>query len=294
MSIQRYRRKGPSASQLARFVPAAATDVTGGSEFIDVDLSNDTFKPELDAFMESIGFTFRTTNPTDLDPDIALQWQPPVIDDSLTTPPGSPIAGDRYLLSAGASGAWAGQDLNIAVFDGSAWKFQPTSNGYFVYVLASSTLRRRDASKWTTSPRNDAISVYDQIGGQNFTGTITVAFDTIQKNTNTAKFTTPVAGIIQVDAAGTFKISFDISGDVTGSSRTTMKTWLEVNAVEVPGTSAYSYHRNATNGEDTASMTTVIDVVAGDQLRVRAQRFAGTGTTLTVLGGSRLTIEQIG
>lgn len=66
-----------------------------------------------------------------------LEWQDSVLDKDLTSPPVSPSVGDRYLLgtdpTAGlTTGAWAGQDGNIAEWDGSAWVFTVPSTGTFV------------------------------------------------------------------------------------------------------------------------------------------------------------------
>lgn len=43
----------------------------------------------------------------------------------LTSPPGSPSDGDRYIVATGASGAWAGQDDSLAryVAEGDFWQF---------------------------------------------------------------------------------------------------------------------------------------------------------------------------
>ena len=46
-----------------------------------------------------------------------------VISQTRTTPPGSPLEGDRYIIASGATGAWAGKDLNIAVWTSGAWAF---------------------------------------------------------------------------------------------------------------------------------------------------------------------------
>jgi hypothetical protein len=37
-----------------------------------------------------------------------------VLDRTRTTPPASPADGDRHIVASGASGVWAGWDLNIA------------------------------------------------------------------------------------------------------------------------------------------------------------------------------------
>jgi len=51
--------------------------------------------------------------------------QTAVIDMSLTAPPGSPSDGDLYIVASGATGAWAGQDNNLAryVAEGDFWQF---------------------------------------------------------------------------------------------------------------------------------------------------------------------------
>lgn len=48
-----------------------------------------------------------------------------VIDMDQTAPPGSPSDGDLHIVAGSASGAWAGQDDNLAryVADGDFWQF---------------------------------------------------------------------------------------------------------------------------------------------------------------------------
>ena len=62
-----------------------------------------------------------------------LEWQDSVID-ILSTPPGSPTTGDRYLVGALATGAWAGDDDEIAEWTGSAWAFTNPTTGMAVLV----------------------------------------------------------------------------------------------------------------------------------------------------------------
>ena len=60
-------------------------------------------------------------------------WQNTVLDFG-STPPESPSAGDRYIVEATATGDWAGQENNIAEFDGSSWSFTVPSTGTFIDV----------------------------------------------------------------------------------------------------------------------------------------------------------------
>lgn len=58
-----------------------------------------------------------------------------VIDKDLATPPGSPTTGDRYIVAATATGAWAGQEKLIAEWDGSSWTFEAAPDeGTYCFV----------------------------------------------------------------------------------------------------------------------------------------------------------------
>lgn len=48
-----------------------------------------------------------------------------VLDMNLTAPPGNPADGDMHIVGVGGTGAWAGQDNNLAryVADGAFWQF---------------------------------------------------------------------------------------------------------------------------------------------------------------------------
>jgi len=61
-------------------------------------------------------------------------YQQPVIDKDLTSPPGGESKGDRYLVYGTGSGAWSGQDGNIATYNGSGYDFSAKSEGMIVYV----------------------------------------------------------------------------------------------------------------------------------------------------------------
>jgi len=62
-----------------------------------------------------------------------LEFQDSVID-RVTVNPGSPSTGDRYLVIATATGAFAGQENKIAEFNGTSWDFITPTTGMFVSV----------------------------------------------------------------------------------------------------------------------------------------------------------------
>lgn len=72
-------------------------------------------------------------NKSQLDGAIAgLRWVNPIwhgnlIDDSLSTPPGSPVTGDSYLVAASATGAWVGLEGYVVQWNGSSWATSQTA-----------------------------------------------------------------------------------------------------------------------------------------------------------------------
>lgn len=66
------------------------------------------------------------------------------------TPPGSPTNGDVYIISDGsptATGAWAGEDGNIAWYNGS-WNFVTAVEGWTMYVQGNDAEWRFDGTNW--------------------------------------------------------------------------------------------------------------------------------------------------
>ena len=47
----------------------------------------------------------------------------------LTAPPAGPADGDRYIVASGATGGWAGWDLNVALWTDGAWLRLPPRAG---------------------------------------------------------------------------------------------------------------------------------------------------------------------
>src|SRR5688500_20314795 len=57
-----------------------------------------------------------------------------VKDRNLSGPPGAPVDGDRYIVAAGATGAWLGRDHQIAAWSGGAWTFHTPREGWLAWV----------------------------------------------------------------------------------------------------------------------------------------------------------------
>jgi hypothetical protein len=72
-----------------------------------------------------------------------------VRDRDLAAPPGTPADGDRYMPAAGATGAWAGWDFNIALFTDGAWQKLEPREGWLCFVADEGKLLVRRASVWS-------------------------------------------------------------------------------------------------------------------------------------------------
>ncbi|MEX1180677.1 MAG: DUF2793 domain-containing protein, partial [Cucumibacter sp.] len=71
-----------------------------------------------------------------------------VKDRDLTAPPGSPAEGDCYIVGAGATGAWSGEDGAIAAYQASGWNFFPPNEGWLAWVEDEDSLVGWDGAGW--------------------------------------------------------------------------------------------------------------------------------------------------
>lgn len=85
--------------------------------------------------------------------------QPSALSRTVTSPPGSPAEGDRYIVPTGATGAWAGWDDSIAAYQGG-WKRLEPRIGWFCWVDADAELCvYRGGTGWQAVSADAALSV---------------------------------------------------------------------------------------------------------------------------------------
>jgi hypothetical protein len=70
-----------------------------------------------------------------------------VLDKDLTAPPGGESDGDAYIVAAGATGAWAGHDKDIAFYYGGYIYITPT-DGFTAYVEDETTYYEHVSGSW--------------------------------------------------------------------------------------------------------------------------------------------------
>lgn len=73
-----------------------------------------------------------------------------VIARDLTTPPSTPLEGDRHIVGAGATGSWSGEDGKIAIWQVGAWAFHAPRAGWRAFVLSESVLLLHDGAGWSS------------------------------------------------------------------------------------------------------------------------------------------------
>lgn len=79
--------------------------------------------------------------------DILVQLA--VSDDTQAAPPPSPAEGARFIIAAGGSGDWTGQDGKLAVFDNGTWQFLTPAAGWQCFVIARHAMVVHDGTDWT-------------------------------------------------------------------------------------------------------------------------------------------------
>lgn len=73
-----------------------------------------------------------------------------VKDRDVTTPPATPVDGDRYIVPAGATGAWAGKTDQVAVRIAGSWEYHVPRIGWIGFVEDEGVLSVYTATGWSS------------------------------------------------------------------------------------------------------------------------------------------------
>lgn len=82
-----------------------------------------------------------------------------VQDRGRTTPPGTSGEGDRHIIAATPTGAWAGQAHAIAAYQGGAWQFYTPQVGWLAYVADQNELAVFNGSDWVSPGLPDQLGL---------------------------------------------------------------------------------------------------------------------------------------
>lgn len=74
-----------------------------------------------------------------------------VKDKDLTSAPGSPAAGDAYIVGSGATGTWASHDNAIAIYISTSWVYITPKEGDVAEPIDEDILYRYSGSAWAST-----------------------------------------------------------------------------------------------------------------------------------------------
>lgn len=148
-----------------------------------------------------------------------------VLDRTRTTPPASPADGNRHLVASGATGLWAGWDLNIVFWVDGAWIRLVPRTGWMVWVAADGLFLVWTGAAWEVvgEPRDVSDAVFSLVNDADPTKKATFSLAGISAGT-TRSFTLPNTSSELAILAGTqtFTGNKTFSGTVTASSTVTV------------------------------------------------------------------------
>lgn len=133
-----------------------------------------------------------------------IEPQASVKDQHLAAPPASPAEADRYIVPAGATGAWSGRTAQIAEFRSGTWTFDTPAVGWTAYVDDEQKLYSWNGSAWVrTGGALQTVTAGNGLTGGGQADTVTLHVGAGGGITVTADTVAVTAGKgIIVDAAG--------------------------------------------------------------------------------------------
>ena len=148
-----------------------------------------------------------------------------VLDRTRTAPPASPADGNRHLVASGATGLWAGWDLNIAFWVDGAWIRLVPRTGWMVWIAAEGLFLVWTGSAWEVvgEPRDVSDAVFSLVNDADPTKKATFSLAGISAGT-TRSFTLPNSSSELAILAGTqtFTGNKTFSGTLTASGTVTV------------------------------------------------------------------------
>nr|WP_312578332.1 DUF2793 domain-containing protein [Sedimentibacter sp.] len=104
-----------------------------------------------------------------------LEWQDSVKSKTVTTPPSTPVKGDRYIIPAGATGVWSSKTNQIANYN-TSWEFFAPQEGWSTYIDAENKNYVFNGTDWVRSGEaNQTITAGSGLSGGGMADNITIA-----------------------------------------------------------------------------------------------------------------------
>lgn len=177
-----------------------------------------------------------------------------VPDRTRTTPPVSPTDGDRHIVASGATGLWAGWDLNIAFWVDGVWMRLVPRPGWLAWIADEAAFVVWNGSAW--DPVGEPVDVSDAV------------FSLVN------------------DADPTKKALFSLSGITTGTTRTFTLPNTSSELAILAGTQTFSGNKTF-SGPLTASGTVTVSAAAATIGTATTTATYGMGTGATTTGATK-------
>ncbi len=184
-----------------------------------------------------------------------------VLDRTRTAPPASPTDGNRHLVASGATGLWAGWDLNIAFWVDGAWIRLVPRTGWLVWVAAEGLFLVWTGSAWEVvgEPRDVSDAVFSLVSDADTTKKATFSLAGISAGT-TRSFTLPNTSSELAILAGTQTFS----GNKTFSGTLTASGTVTVSAASASiGTATTTATYGMGTGATTTGVTKTVNIGTG-------------------------------
>ena len=196
--------------------------------------------------------------------------QPNVINITTSSPPGSPVNGDTYVVASGASGAWLGKDAHIAYYtttndDGAAgWEFYAPSAGWIVNDQSSGGYYRFNGTTWVGA--RQAAFMFEIDGGGSTPSTGAKGQQNVPTNC------TIYGWVLTADQSGSAVV------DVLKSTYSGFPTTASIASTDKPTLSSVQKNENLSVSAWTTALT------KGDQLQINLNSVTTcTRLNLTIL-----------
>ena len=184
-----------------------------------------------------------------------------VLDRDLTAPPASPSDGDRYIVASGASGVWAGWDLNVTTWVDGVWMRLVPRPGWLAWIADEATFFVWNGSAWQSVgvPQDVSDAIFSLVNDADPTKRALFSLSGISTAT-TRTFTLPNTSSELAILAGTqtFNGNKTFSGTLTASGTVTMS-----GAAATIGTSVATSTYGMGTGATTTGVTKTVNLGTG-------------------------------
>lgn len=203
--------------------------------------------------------------------------------------------GNVYIVPASATGAWNGEDNNLAYYDGSAWQFATPDEGAEIYVQDDNERVRFNGSSWAVVTGSGSSTQYavaqkdTDDTGQNITTAAAVEFDSVTEvnvsgtwaaSPNPTRLTVP-SGVSHVQIMGNVSL---LSLSPSPSSEQFVDVIVQKNGSDTVPVSRNNVVTESTFA-DVQFFSPILAVSPGDYFEVTLR--VQTDTSVTIRGSGR-------